>query len=303
MPDESNEGRWLHAAANLRTDRKGGQHSPHKPLMLMVVTDLFESGLARDGRLNLTGELAFRFNVYFSVPAWRRTARAEVRLPFFHLHSDGFWTPLDADGKQARDRKSTQTVEIAPDFLACLNYAEFRTKLRRVLINTYFGDAEERAALYSLVGLPMLEETGAAPQIEQYAESVRVGRQARFRLNVVSAYNFTCALTGYRCVTVSSGSIVDAAHIHQFSESGNNDPTNGMALSKNAHWLFDQGLWSISDEYSVIVATDRFHETGDETTLLRSMAGRKIYLPKNSKLWPSRVHLEWHRNNRFREAF
>jgi putative restriction endonuclease len=40
----------------------------------------------------------------------------------------------------------------------------------------------------------------------------------------VAAYNYTCALTRYRLTTIAGGSIVDAAHIHQFSDSRNNDP-------------------------------------------------------------------------------
>jgi len=28
---------------------------------------------------------------------------------------------------------------------------------------------------------------------------------------------------------------------------GHNHPTNGIALSKAAHWLFNRGFWSISD--------------------------------------------------------
>jgi putative restriction endonuclease len=75
----------------------------------------------------------------------------------------------------------------------------------------------------------------------------RQGREARFRLNIVAAYNYTCALTRYRLTTIAGGSIVDAAHIHQFSDSRNNDPRNGLALCKNAHWLFDNGLWTLTD--------------------------------------------------------
>jgi putative restriction endonuclease len=47
---------------------------------------------------------------------------------------------------------------------------------------------------------------------------------------------------------------VDAAHIHQFADSRNNDPRNGLALSKNAHWLFDNGLRALTDDFKVIVA-------------------------------------------------
>ena len=57
----------------------------------------------------------------------------------------------------------------------------------------------------------------------------------------------------YRLVTIDSGSIVEAAHIHQFADSRNNHPRNGIALCKNAHWMFDEGLWSLDDDYRVLI--------------------------------------------------
>jgi predicted restriction endonuclease len=100
----------------------------------------------------------------------------------------------------------------------------------------------------------MLRETAA---LEQSA-AVEQGREARFRLTVIPACNDTCALTGYRLVTVTNGSIVNAAHIHQFADSAHFCrcpasprfrfplskflPFPHLALSKNAHWLFDIGL-------------------------------------------------------------
>src|SRR5437764_416486 len=65
-------------------------------------------------------------------------------------------------------------------------------------------------------------------------DAAKQGREARFRLNIVAAYSYTCALTRYRLTTVTGASIVDAAHIHQFSDSRNIDPRNGLALCKNA---------------------------------------------------------------------
>src|SRR5215467_6596354 len=86
----------------------------------------------------------------------------------------------------------------------------------------------------------------------------------RFRLNIVAAYNYIFALTRYRLTMIAGGSIVDAAHVHQFADSLNNDPRNGLALCKNAHWLFDNGLWTLSDDYRVPVATSRFSENSPE---------------------------------------
>ncbi len=109
----------------------------------------------------------------------------------------------------------------------------------------------------------------------------------------------TCALTGYRLVTVDSGSIVDAAHIHRFANSRNNDPRNGLALCKNAHWLFDTGLWTLDDDFRVRVAATKFSESGAEGLRLKTLEGQKICLPAASQYWPDRIHMAWHRNNRF----
>jgi putative restriction endonuclease len=114
----------------------------------------------------------------------------------------------------------------------------------------YFS-AEEQIALCALLGVSVPSEAlvlreSAALEAAVAAEQ---GREARFRLTVIPAYNYTCALTGYRLLTIDSGSIFDAAHIHRFASSRNNDPRNGIALSKNAHWLFDRGLWTLGDDY------------------------------------------------------
>lgn len=128
--------------------------------------------------------------------------------------------------------------------------------------------------------------------------SKRTGRETRFRLDIVAAYNYTCALTGYRVTTISGATIVDAAHIHQFADSRNNNPRNGLALCKNAHWLFDNGLWSIDDEYRVIVASEAFDEASPYQKPLVEFLGQHIHLPENHEIWPDPRHLHWHRKHK-----
>jgi putative restriction endonuclease len=186
-------------------------------------------------------------------------------------------------------------VGLDSGLLESLHDRDFRREFRRILIATHFPDPGERAALCDLVGLPAEPEDAVMATAQRYVESRRRGREARFRLTVVPAYDYTCALTGYRCVTIDAGSIVDAAHIHPFRDGRNNDPRNGMALSKNAHWLFDRGLWSLTDEYRVIVAGNRFDEAGTDAYLLKRMEGQAIRLPTNPDCWPDTTHLAWHR--------
>jgi putative restriction endonuclease len=290
---------WLRVVANLRVDRKNGDIAPHKPLLLLILAELAEQGNLHEPQLRLTGELVFRFLAFWTVVAGRRSQRPEVTLPFYHLHSDGVWEPLDETGKPTLERRRAVAAKLDEGFLACLKDARFRESMRRLLIARYFVNGGERAALYSLVGLPVPPEDLVRADARLFAVARDRGREARFRLTVVPAYNYTCALTGYRLTTVGSGSIVDAAHIHQYSDSRNNHPQNGIALCKNAHWLFDQGLWSLTDDYEVIVAVGRFDEAGPDAFLLQRCVGMQIELPANRSYWPDRSHLAWRRKHKF----
>jgi putative restriction endonuclease len=288
---------WLKVAANLRVDRKGGI-APHKPLLLLVVAELAERGELQNP-LRLTGELTFQFLTFSGVVAHRRTQKPEIFLPFFHLGNDAIWTPLDELNHSTSERRRAASVRIDAEFFALLHDADFRKQLRRVLIAKYFEDAGERAALYELVGLSVPSDEIIQADAQRYEAVRESGRDARFKLTVVPAYNYTCALFRFRLTTVESGSIVEAAHIHQWAKSGNDDPRNGIALCKNAHWCFDEGLWSLDDDYRVLVAEDRFDESGNMSLLLKPLAGHRVLLPANTQLWPDKKHLAWHRTHRF----
>jgi putative restriction endonuclease len=287
---------WLHKLATLRIDRARGNPAPHKPLLLLVIIEMAERDEIASSELILSPNLAFRFSVFWSVVAQRRKQLPEVRLPFHHLGSSGIWQPLAADGKPSPDKKLTTMIRLDPSFFACLADQGFLDRARRILIETdpYFRP-EEKVALYS-----MLKIKPTMPEIheneELYRASVQTGRDARFRIEVVVvAYKYTCALTDYRMTTLEMESIVDAAHIHEFRDSRNNEPCNGIALTKNAHWQFDRGLWSLNDDYRVLVNREKFIEDGAPGQRLADFEGRRIFLPSDPKYWPEHTYLNWHR--------
>ena len=288
--------KWLKVISNLRVDRKG-TIAPHKPLLLLVLVDLAEQGKLTDKILPLTGDLVCRFLVYWKVVAERRPQRPDIHLPFYHMRSDGCWTPLDENGRPTLERRRAVTAILDDTFLACLNDPEFQRQMRRLLIAKYFAGPGERTSLYQLVGLTVPPETIVREDARLYEAARERGREGRFRLSVVPAYDYTCALTHYRLVTVDSGSIVDAAHIHQFADSRNNHPRNGIALCKNAHWMFDEGLWSLDDDYRVLIDAKRFDESGLDALLLATKANTRIFLPADRNYWPDKAHLAWHRKH------
>jgi putative restriction endonuclease len=150
-----------------------------------------------------------------------------------------------------------------------------------------FNRSRERFRLNS----ERIKESG-----EEYQPEVR---SVAFRRLVVRAYNYTCAMCRIRVITPEGRAAVVAAHIVPWSESHNDDPRNGIALCGLHHWLFDEGLVSVTDKHlikvSKVVPSDA---TGTESLL--SMGGQTLFLPEPQALWPATEALAWHRDNVFR---
>jgi putative restriction endonuclease len=273
--------------------------APHKPLLMLCIIDLAERGLLTELKLRRSADLVFRFRVFGAFVADRWTTRLELRMPFYHLSSQGFWTAFDEHGNRSRGRQACDHVTLDPDFFACLENAEFRLQARVLLIATYFAP-DEQIALFSSLDLEHL--TPDSNEVQKVLKAARdaakrKGRCARFAVRVCSEYRFTCALTGYQCLTTDGASIVDAAHIEPWARTQNDEPTNGLALSKSAHWMFDAGLWTITDELRVLVNRNAFTEHGPEPFRLASFAGQPLKFDPAAKLRPDprfvRAHREW----------
>src|SRR6266446_5995942 len=80
----------------------------------------------------------------------------------------------------------------------------------------------------------------------------RQKRDAAFRSIVLANYGHTCAVTGQRFKSQRHVE-ADGAHIIGKDVRGTDDPRNGIALSKSAHWAFDRGLFTVSDQYEIVV--------------------------------------------------
>ena len=170
---------------------------------------------------------------------------------------------------------------------SCASAIQTSVHARRTLIAKYF-EPHERAELYNLLRLDVPPDDIVAADATRFLRSdeSEVKRDAKFSIRVLPAYDYTCALTRYRMIAIDGTTPLDAAHIHQFKKGGNNHPTNGIALSKTAHWLFDHGFWSITDELRVIVAEQLFEEAGEDAYLLKKLAGRELLHPTNPHFWP-----------------
>lgn len=294
---------WLGKLANLnaaRTEARG--IAPHKPLMLLTVIDLIESGDIPDGWVKYDVRLVSRFRDYWELVLDRQRNQPDIPMPFHALggDKDKVWERFTADGQPSLAKATTRLCSLDPELFACLQDSGFRRKARDILVARYFTP-KEQVMLSARLGLPTpktAEIEALRQQAAEFKASQKKGRDSRFKSDVLGGYYFTCALTGYRLDTETS-SIVQAAHIHQHAVSGNDDPRNGLALTPDAHWMFDQGLWTAfprGDDFLIHVAVGNYTESSVHGEVLARHHGRPLHFHSNAKLRPAAEHLEWHRN-------
>ena len=122
-------------------------------------------------------------------------------------------------------------------------------------------------------------------------------RDQAFRDVVLENYDKTCAVTGQKFVC-SETVEADAAHIIGKGNLGTDDPRNGLSLSKSIHWAFDQGIFTISDQYEVIIHPHA--KLADSKAFpLMDKDRKRIVLPNDSAYLPHQEALTWHRENRY----
>jgi hypothetical protein len=128
----------------------------------------------------------------------------------------------------------------------------------------------------------------------------RVNSQKRddaFRDVILANYDQTCAVTGQRFVHASTIE-AEAAHIIAKGKRGTDDPRNGLALSRSAHWAFDEGIFTISDQYEVIIHPEA-KRAPSNVSLFLAADRQRIRLPADSAYHPHQEALAWHRKERF----
>ena len=122
--------------------------------------------------------------------------------------------------------------------------------------------------------------------------SIRRARNHAFRKRLLEIYSGKCAVTGASLVTPEGSNGVDAAHIVAVEAGGTDDPRNGLLLSKDLHWAFDEGLFVINPTRRVEIHPKA--SAIPTNNLLRSIAGKAIADADPRPLSAHMSALEWH---------
>lgn len=154
--------------------------------------------------------------------------------------------------------------------------------------------AQEEKVIASALRSNTLEKF--VPFIEENKAIYKISAQKRdkaFKDVVLEQYAFTCAVTGQQYY---SDRLVEAqaAHIIPRRINGSDDPRNGIALSRTAHWAFDQGMFTISDQYEIIIHPKARNAKINKFPII-DLHGQLIIKPEDDAFWPHKDAIEWHK--------
>jgi putative restriction endonuclease len=304
---------WYKRLAKLRVDKASKNPAPHKPLLLLAILDQIEDSVITSNTMRLTPELAFHFLGYWEIVSHRGRGIGRAELPFFYLQSDGFLKHVANQGLDVALgsikptsidslNKIISYAEIPEEFFELMQNKENRNRARRILILGDWFFPDERMKLLALLNLELDDFMNKEIEIAipKGETDFKQSRDIKFRFQIVPLYRFSCVLCGIKMLLPSGITLVEAAHIHQFAHSRNDDITNGIALCRNHHWAFDQGLWTIDQEFKVMVACGTFTEQAINQPSLESYHAKQLdlsWIPLAYR--PSDKNFEWHRKSKF----
>lgn len=294
---------------NVRNDRA----SPHKICMLLAVLDLARAGALPANRIEFSPALLERYHAFFAAVRGE-TDHPNPYFPFFHLGGKlrnggvSFWRLKPLPGREAV-LAALSTARSMADVTSNVAYAEVDAELFQLLQHAANIDVltETISSHWLDRGLQDLNAVVAASsQVSRYENLLRGSsalkvqevappayvRDPAFRRVVTQLYDFRCAATGIRIVLPTGESMVEAAHIHPFSEAGDDDPRNGIALTPNMHWAMDQDLIAPGPDYRWHVSS-MLDERVPDYAMLLSIAGKSLFLPAEGRHFPKREALQW----------
>lgn len=124
--------------------------------------------------------------------------------------------------------------------------------------------------------------------------SSRISRDSTFSKVIRHLYNYKCAITGQN-INYETHFNIEAAHIIPKEFGGGDHPSNGIALSRDLHWAFDQGFFTITPDFKVNVHP---HFLGFDNQL-KGLHNFEITLPIDIHAYPDTNALKWRKENIF----
>lgn len=295
---------WLARVADIRQWAQRGTRAPHKPLLLLHAIAQLHS--------DRTSRLAYD-HVGPKLRAWldefgpqRKSQHPEQ--PFWRLQNDdGLWsvtaeTPIQSGQPSDGVLRRAQAVgSLAPEFASALlaDPGLMLATVRLLLLSNW--PESLHLSICERVGLDIdgIETLLARRRTREFPIPAR-RRDPEFRIKVLRAYEYRCAMCGFDGRLDSATVGLEAAHIQWWAEDGPDVIPNGLSLCAMHHQLFDRGVLGLTADREVMVSAQFVGRDRAAEQMVTSLAGRELLLPRDGKDEVAEPHRSWHEEQVFR---
>ncbi len=274
---------------------RGSERAPHKPLLVLCALGQLSCGgpnsiSFRDVAPKLT-ELLKEFG-----PS-RKSYHPEY--PFWRLQNDGVWV---VDGADQLKRRTGQTDIPKKELLENDVHAHFTDEIDDRL--------RQDSSLVADVALRLLDGHFPVSLHQDILDAVglelhltepvtRRKRDPAFRVRVLTAYEYSCAVCGFDVRLGTQVLGLEAAHIRWHQAGGPDEERNGLALCSLHHKAFDLGAFTIQPNRILLVSEQAYGRRGFDEWLL-DFHGRPIRSPQRDSYLPAESFLAWHEKEVFK---
>ena len=302
--DAEKRAKWLSRVKSVRQWAQEGARAPHKPLLLLhAIAQLHSDRVSR---------LAYD-QVGPKLRAWldefgpQRTVQ-HPEQPFWRLqHDDGLWSVTSATPIQSHQlsdgalRKAQAVGALSPEFASALldDPALMLATVRLLLLSNWPESLHSGICESVELDVDGIE----ASLVQRRASELQIPERRRdpeFRIKVLRAYEYRCAMCGFDGRLDSTTVGLEAAHIRWWAEDGPDVTPNGLCLCAMHHQLFDRGVLGLSSDREVMVSALFIGRDSAAEAMVTSLAGRELLLPRDDKDEVAEPHRSWHEEQVFR---
>ena len=281
---------------NLNLWSSGGQRAPHKPLLVLYAI----GRLLRDG-IHLIPYTEIEVDLGRLLEQFApRQSRQGTQFPFWRLQNDEVWEVTNADmiGLTASGDALVSDLRhfnVSGGFTEEI-FREFQNDsglileiVQRLLIGNFPSTIHEDILQEAGFRFPLQIDGADLPS--QFP--ITPPRDPNFRLNILRAYEYRCAVCSFDVRLGNAPVALEAAHIQWHQAGGPDEPINALALCSLHHKLFDRGAFTLSSQLQILVSDDAHGSVGFEEWLMR-FHGREISFPQRQSYYPQEDFIGWH---------
>lgn len=284
----------LRRFSGIRQWRAGEHRAPHKPLLLLLALGRLQAGRERLAPFIDIEEPLRHLLEQYGHPRGRQ----RPEYPFWRLSSDdGIW--------EIESEHPIEMTSAGDPRLSSLREVSVRGGLTAEVAEALASDS----GLFDRVVTELLTAQFPPSLHEDLCDAVglraavpiaaaRHRRDPDFRIEVLRAYDYRCAMCGYdgKLDTVSVG--LDAAHIRWWAYAGPDTIENALALCVLHHRALDRGVVGVTEDLRIAVSR-RFHGGRRARELIVDLAGAPLSRPQPGLPTPAIDHIDWHRSEVF----